>query len=148
MESTARIDVRPAKRSAGLRIRTLMTAVAITGAFFGGAVWGVRMERLGIDYRNRSADHAKREAQYQATVVQRQRKIETTERLLARLVGVIDGARAEAWRQNREAELQQWKDMKAAHNTLANYHGRLRRKYERAARYPWLPIAPDPPEPK
>lgn len=26
------------------------------------------------------------------------------------------------------------------------YHRRLKRKYERAARYPWLPVEPDPPE--
>ena len=30
----------------------------------------------------------------------------------------------------------------------AIYHAALRRKYERAARYPWLPVPPDPPEPK
>jgi hypothetical protein len=30
----------------------------------------------------------------------------------------------------------------------ADYHAALRRKYERAARYPWLPVEPDPPEPK
>jgi hypothetical protein len=29
----------------------------------------------------------------------------------------------------------------------ADYHAGLRRKYERAARYPWLPVAPDPPPP-
>jgi hypothetical protein len=28
------------------------------------------------------------------------------------------------------------------------YHSRMRRKYERAARFPWLPVEPDPPEPK
>ncbi len=31
------------------------------------------------------------------------------------------------------------------------YHERedeLARKYERAARYPWLPVEPDPPEPQ
>jgi hypothetical protein len=27
------------------------------------------------------------------------------------------------------------------------YHARLRVKYERVARYPWLPIDPDPPSP-
>jgi hypothetical protein len=27
------------------------------------------------------------------------------------------------------------------------YHAALRDKYERAARYPWLPLAPDPPPP-
>jgi len=30
----------------------------------------------------------------------------------------------------------------------AEYHDFLRRKYDRAARYPWLPVAPDPPEPE
>jgi hypothetical protein len=28
------------------------------------------------------------------------------------------------------------------------YHAQLRAKYEQAAVYPWLPIAPDPPEPE
>ena len=30
----------------------------------------------------------------------------------------------------------------------AAYHASLRRKYEHAARYPWLPVEPDPPEPE
>jgi hypothetical protein len=30
----------------------------------------------------------------------------------------------------------------------ADWLGRLADKYERAARYPWLPVAPDPPEPE
>ena len=29
-----------------------------------------------------------------------------------------------------------------------NYHAEMARKYEHAARYPWLPVAPDPPEPE
>jgi hypothetical protein len=29
----------------------------------------------------------------------------------------------------------------------AAHYARQRAKYERAARYPWLPVAPDPPEP-
>jgi hypothetical protein len=28
--------------------------------------------------------------------------------------------------------------------TMAKYHDDMRRKYERAARFPWLPVAPDP----
>jgi hypothetical protein len=31
---------------------------------------------------------------------------------------------------------------------LADYHDGLRWKYARAARYPWLPVAPDPSEPE
>ncbi len=30
---------------------------------------------------------------------------------------------------------------------MAKYHDAMRIKYERAARYPWLPIEPDPPDP-
>jgi hypothetical protein len=29
----------------------------------------------------------------------------------------------------------------------ADHHASLARKYEEAARYPWLPVEPDPPEP-
>jgi hypothetical protein len=28
------------------------------------------------------------------------------------------------------------------------HHNRLKLKYERLARYPWLPVEPDPPEPE
>jgi hypothetical protein len=31
---------------------------------------------------------------------------------------------------------------------LAAYHAELRRKYEYAARYPWLSVEPDPPKPE
>ena len=31
---------------------------------------------------------------------------------------------------------------------MTNYYLELKHKYERAARYPWLPVAPDPPPPK
>jgi len=30
----------------------------------------------------------------------------------------------------------------------ADHHASLARKYERATRYPWLPVEPDPPEPE
>jgi hypothetical protein len=30
----------------------------------------------------------------------------------------------------------------------AEFYGRLREKYERAAEHPWLPVWPDPPEPE
>jgi hypothetical protein len=36
----------------------------------------------------------------------------------------------------------------AVYARRAAYHARLRAKYERAALYVWLPIVPDPPEPK
>ena len=46
-------------------------------------------------------------------------------------------AREEVWDASWRAEAQ----------CYATYYRSLRLKYERAARYPWLPVAPDPPEP-
>jgi hypothetical protein len=34
-----------------------------------------------------------------------------------------------------------------AYLILRDYHAALRSKWEHAARYPWLPVEPDPPEP-
>jgi hypothetical protein len=34
------------------------------------------------------------------------------------------------------------------HRALARYHGELRLEYARAARHPWLTVAPGPPEPE
>jgi hypothetical protein len=47
-----------------------------------------------------------------------------------------DDARGEGGDQQRVARGEQ----------MADYHRKLRIKYERAARYPWLPVEPDPPE--
>jgi hypothetical protein len=48
-----------------------------------------------------------------------------------------------------DAEFQVRKDQPrvAAAVARAEHYSRLKHKYERAACYPWLPIAPDPPEP-
>jgi hypothetical protein len=51
---------------------------------------------------------------------------------------------------DRKGELSQ--NIDAAHTVIIPRDPELYRalaaKYERAARYPWLPVAPDPPEPK
>jgi hypothetical protein len=40
-------------------------------------------------------------------------------------------------------------DLCSPHDPRIDEHcDQLRRKYERAARYPWLPVAPDPPPPE
>ncbi|HWE37344.1 MAG TPA: helix-turn-helix domain-containing protein [Isosphaeraceae bacterium] len=41
-----------------------------------------------------------------------------------------------------------WREAEAARvGRRRSYHDRLQRKYEQAARRPWLPVAPDPPDP-
>jgi len=36
----------------------------------------------------------------------------------------------------------------ARHSRFAEYYSDLATRYRRAARYPWLPVPPDPPEPR
>jgi hypothetical protein len=53
--------------------------------------------------------------------------------------------------EGRRLDAAVWKDW-IAHarraRRLLPYHAALRRKYELASRRPWLPVEPDPPEPK
>jgi hypothetical protein len=37
---------------------------------------------------------------------------------------------------------------RASLKRLEAYHAEMKQKYERAARYPWLPVEPEPPEPQ
>ena len=39
-------------------------------------------------------------------------------------------------------------DLERKNRRLNEYYESMQRKYDRAARYPWLPVAPDPPEPE
>lgn len=47
-----------------------------------------------------------------------------------------------------EAEKEEERQRMARLLRVIDYHSQLARKYERAARYPWLPVEPDPPEPE
>jgi hypothetical protein len=59
-----------------------------------------------------------------------------------------DARRAEQWAAMNE-EFADYVSVDAhQYAELAAYHSRLRRKYERAARYPVLPFTPDPPRPR
>jgi hypothetical protein len=40
------------------------------------------------------------------------------------------------------------RDVAASYRARAAWNDRMKRKYERAARYPWLPVEPDPPMPR
>jgi len=85
--------------------------------------------------------------------------------ILVMLAGIAVGG-YEIWRRSEryrarsvEAETQEheWakaasilrtKSVKAEVAGLRDYYAALKRKYQHAARHPWLPVAPDPPEPK
>lgn len=125
------------------RIRTLMIAVAVVGLVAWGGIEVRRLGRLSSDYRRRASSAAlvrsallkiHTAAEKLAPVVQE--TLESTKRydpdevpaIEQRLAGIISD------RDKSAVEIDYWSN--------------LQTKYEHAARYPWLPLEPDPPAPK
>jgi hypothetical protein len=80
-------------------------------------LWGVRMWELSGEYARVAEQERSHEAEFLEDLVRAQ-------------------YRCHDW--DKFAELSA---------ARAAYHTALVQKYERAARYPWLPVEPDPPEP-
>jgi hypothetical protein len=134
------------------RLRTLLVAVAVAGvAVAGGAMW-----RRGESFRRGAARHSEQQAEWAEDASSKDVLAERCGNY-ARLARPGYNAGLPAGWDQRTAEshsADEWDRMadearaSAAHSARrAAYHSRLRSKYERAARYPWLPVAPDPPEP-
>jgi hypothetical protein len=108
-----------------LRIRTLMIAVAVAGLL----LYGDDLRRRRTHFLERADDHSVYAVYYR------------------RLVRIVADERTSPGGSDPREQffLAEEED---AWRRRADYHESLIVKYERAARYPWLPVAPDPPEPK
>jgi hypothetical protein len=103
-------------------VRRLMIAVAVAACLMAAWVGVARLRRLSSDYRVRTEQHAGIE--------------ETLRRIVA-----SDGA-------NAPVDVSPGPGLPSRRFTagaVAEHEAALRRKYERASRYPWLPVEPDPP---
>lgn len=107
-------------------MRRMMIAVAIAGIACGGEV----MRRRREDFKSRASYHLWQEGH----------GLGLSERLLrAAIESDRDGkVLYSKLRRDSAAKLASW----------GLHHSKLRMKYERAARYPWFRVAPDPPEPE
>src|SRR5689334_6607250 len=105
------------------RIGTLMVATAIVGIFIGSAV---KLERRSARFRHLSDYHRGR--------------------VPYALSGAFD--QDGEWIGEPSVLDQNMNPVTGAQRRKALWHEALARRYERAARRPWLPLAPDPPEPK
>jgi hypothetical protein len=106
-------------------IRGMMVAVAVAAGLMAGSIGLARLRLLSSDYRARAEQHAGIE--------------ETLRHIIASdesdtPVDISPGAGLRSRRFTARA--------------VADYEAALRRKYERAARYPWLRVEPDPLEPE
>jgi hypothetical protein len=97
-----------------------MVVVAVVAVLIGGAIETVRLVRLSRSYSARAASHAAYE----------------------------QGWRAMADEYGADYRLPTHDAQRIFLREVTDFHVQLRLKYEHATRYPWLPIEPDPPEPK
>jgi hypothetical protein len=99
-------------------VRRMMVAVAIVGI----CVWGEWMRRASVAHRER-AEHF-------------------------RLLGLPSSHTGVALLTSAEERRIALASAEARERRFNRYYEFMIAKYERAARYPWLPVEPDPPEPE
>ena len=106
-------------------VRRMMVAVAVLALAFGIArLWWARQR-----YLEKAAGHAS----FRAYLLRSPENIKHWE---------------ERWTSGREGKPARypWPAGPPFVPAIAEYHEAMRLKYERAARYPWLSVAPDPPD--
>lgn len=123
------------RRGFRIRIWMLMALAAVSAVAMGG--WRStrefrRLKLLSEEYAQRASRHAEYE-----TVL---KGIQTTQEAGPRRDDVSHDPAMTREGYYSPLTLSRIRDLLA-------YHTSLRQKYERAARYPWLPVEPDPPEP-
>ena len=130
------------------RLRTLMVAVAVVGL-------GIAAERLRERSR-RFAEFARNNASQAASCDRTGREAEAmAAALLAGLIKppprVLDALKRDLKTGDDSVAAARWAGMQrqgaARMARYVAYYSALQRKYERAARHPWLPVPPDPPRP-
>ncbi len=102
-------------------VRRLMVAVAVTGFILGGEA----IRRRWLSYRASVENHANEE---------RRMRLLLREGFLHETAG--DGTRRR-WQIGPGGERERIRERLL-------YHSLMKDRYQRAARYPWLPVAPDP----
>jgi hypothetical protein len=100
-------------------VRRMMIAVAIAGI----VAWGVKLRRFAASYRARADICERRE------------------------LSVWRGCYFDFVSRTEEERVLRHAEDYAAQKLMADHYAHMQAKYDRAARYPWLPVASDPPLP-
>jgi Tfp pilus assembly protein PilE len=116
-------------------VRRLMVAVAVVGVFLTAA----RLVYFWRHYQALATMHATKAADY----LQQAEKFERKQQWTAR-ASTTSGQQSGTW--ERMATVSGAMSQKL--RLLASHESRLKQKYERGSRRPWLPVEPDAPEPK
>jgi hypothetical protein len=114
--------------------RRWMIAAAIVGLLMGGCIGGYRLKRWHEHFLDRARYHASMEmAHWKSEYAHRELGLQH--------FGFDPGSKAV-----RAVRAKALRDI-AFFSITAGYHAEMARKYEYAARRPWLPVELDPPEP-
>jgi hypothetical protein len=124
-------------------------------------VWGWRMWQLREDYRSRAAlyagtlaDLGKMQKHTEDAICATSDEIRFLKKVAKPMVGFsgTEWSKEAIEYEQRSEEAQKWmtqyRNDAARWKRLIDQFACLKLKYERAARYPWLPVEPDPPKPE
>ncbi|MDB5350987.1 MAG: hypothetical protein JWN86_2234 [Planctomycetota bacterium] len=136
-----------------LSVRLMMALVAVAALVFLGMIWAQKSSRhhaFAASYAAREANNRRIAATQAAIIRSRSKLIAITEGLLAGKEGQ-DPRRAAQYQEElareRETLAVNRRGDEVVGKKLAHF-AEMRKKHERIARSPWLPVVPDPPEPE
>ena len=141
------------------RIRTMMIAVVVVALLT--AAW--RLQALSADYDFRRAQAAAKASESWVSMKSVEAQIQKVDQKLSEVLahwdtklaadetgslrqmmgGTVDDVKR-VYERIHASSVSDLRRYTAAHE----YYRLLERKYQRAARYPWLPVEPDPPKPE
>ncbi len=123
-------------------VRRMMVVVASVAVAIGATLEFKRLGRLSRDYHRRALTSAREERMWRRGSSGREAS-ELEARRLSVALRSKDRVLADLWAEETSTRARENREVRE----IFNHHARLRRMYERAASYPWEPVAPDPPEP-
>jgi hypothetical protein len=133
-------------------VRNLVIVVAVVAIAIGAEM----TRRRWVSYRKQAAEFAKLEqgmlwtaGRREAEVARREREVEELKEKAKRVEGYPDYSRNSERIADAMTQRTTMITDEAAHlRQRAAVYSKLKEKYSHAARYPWLPVEPDPPEPE
>jgi hypothetical protein len=138
-----------AMRRPRFRLRTLLIAAAVVGL----SVGVLTLRQRSAEYRERAALHAEEKRKHMELVNfcgYLQNQFENGFICVDEYIRLVRPSAQDLadYRGGATEAIELARKELASERAGASYHENLKRKYDRAARYPWLSIEPDPPAPE
>jgi hypothetical protein len=135
------------------RVKLLMLAVlvALAGVGFGinRTAWRVQETRKMVAYHTAAEADSRERLAFCAKMLRSSEELVATTRGFAKSIGnPMIKARIESTLAMDEEDVRDYRQQADVSRQQIDYRIRMRQKYERACRFPWPSVPPDPPEPE